>query len=88
MRINNLKDSQRVSAAAQACWPTRWWLAYLLSMPVLLLMVGGAAAKVSSLVVPLGDRGMASRFAEAFNASYIYFRGGFPNTTAAVQKES
>jgi len=72
MNINNLKESPLVSAAEAARWPTRWWLAYLISLPVLLFVVGGVAAMVSSLVVPHGDRGIAGQFTEAFNSAVMF----------------
>lgn len=72
MDVKGLQESPLVSAAAAARRPTRWWLAYLISMPVLLIVVGAIALIASSLLVPLGDRGIAGQFAEAFNSIVMF----------------
>ena len=54
-------------------------MANLISLPVLLFVVGGAAVTFGSLVVPLGDRGMPAvlrnlQFAVMFLALFLWVR--------------
>lgn len=72
MDINNLKESPLVSAAEPARRLTRWWLAYLICMPVLLFVVGGATSIVGSLIFPPNNRGMGGQFSKLFNMIFMF----------------
>lgn len=65
MHINNLRESALVEMATEAKRPTRWWLAYLFSVVVLIMVVGAVVQALIAIVFQPAEGSIGGQVVEA-----------------------